>query len=79
MNIVKGHKLLMDFINQCRQDKDPYFIVHFSKIDDKFIGYSDGMDQADVLIIIDNLISSFHLDRSVIATMKTDEDKKIQN
>lgn len=69
MKIKEGEYLLQDFIDKAEKDKDPYFVVHFSRKDDYFMGYHERMDEGDALIVVKNLIEIFNLSPDVIALM----------
>ncbi len=61
MKIVLGKSLLSDFTNLCDADKDSYFLIHFSKEEDKYAGYHERIDWADARIILKHLIKEFDL------------------
>lgn len=66
MKIKTGRKKLDDFIGQANRDKDPYLLVHFSRNEDKYMGYNDHMDLGDALIIIRELCSQFNIEKKAL-------------
>lgn len=55
-------------LKQAELDGDHYMIVHFSKVDDHFVG-NHRMDRSDALIVICEMIKNFGLDPEVISQM----------
>jgi hypothetical protein len=61
MSIAEGRKKLMPFIKAAEKDTDPYFLVHFSRENDRYEGYHEGMDEFDARIVIKHLMEEFNL------------------
>lgn len=55
----KAAELLKPFIDECVKDTDPYFVVHFSRTDDYFSGFENGLDFLDATIIAKQLVKQF--------------------
>jgi hypothetical protein len=66
MKIQTGRQKLDDFIGQADRDKDPYLLVHFSRTDDKYMGYNSHMDIGDALIIIHELCNQFDIEKRAL-------------
>lgn len=56
MKISTGQELLQAFINEAEKDNDPYYLAHFSREEDKYSGYHEGLDKMDALILIKQLM-----------------------
>jgi len=68
MKLKKAKKTLEPFLSKATEDGDHFFIVHFSKEDDRFHGYMD-IDGADALIVIRNLINTTKIDPEILHQM----------
>lgn len=69
MTTLKAKELTMAFCRECEKDGDPFLVVHFSRVQDRYEGFNDGMDAGDALIVIRELVKQFELDKEVIANM----------
>lgn len=69
MTITHGEMALQPFIEQADKDTDPYLCVHFSRQEDKFMGYHGRMDEGDALIVIKELIKFFNLSPDIVALL----------
>lgn len=61
MTQEKARELLDPFIKESVHDTDPFFIVHFSRCEDAYKGYHEGLDTFDAIIVVKNLIKQFNL------------------
>lgn len=61
MSTDEGKEKLMLFIQAAKKDSDPYFLVHFSRENDRYEGYHEGMDEFDARIVIKHLMEEFNL------------------
>jgi len=68
MTTQQGKELLIEFKRNCDKDNDPYFVCHFSREDDKFLGDWDGLDAFDAMIIIKQLVKDFNIDETMLLT-----------
>jgi hypothetical protein len=60
MTISQGEEKLRPFIEQARKDDDPFLLVHFSIVEDRFYTHQK-IDNGDALLIIRNLVNGFNL------------------
>jgi hypothetical protein len=67
MTIRDGKKMIGDFVIRAERDGDPYLIVHFSRIEDEYRGYDNGMDQADALLVIQQLVRAHEINPEALA------------
>lgn len=67
MKIEDSKKLFKDIIAKMEEDNDAYFLVHFSREDDKFDGTHGNMDFADALILVKQLMREFHINPAAIS------------
>lgn len=68
MTIQDGLKLLQSFKETAKDDGDPFFVIHFSRVDDKYEGDFDGLDVGDALIIIEKLCTKFDINPEIAAS-----------
>ncbi len=61
MKIKEGELLLNNFKFACEESNDPYFVVHFSREEDKFSGDHEHLDEWDARIIIKQLMKDFKI------------------
>lgn len=66
MKVTEAKTQLMPFIEAAKKDNDPYFVCHFSREEDKYRGYHEGLDIGDALIIIKELVDKFGIDPKVL-------------
>lgn len=69
MTIQRGSELLQPFIDQCGKDKDPFYIAHFSRQEDKYEGYFDGLDEFDAAILVKQLVSHFKMNEVLVNSL----------
>lgn len=62
-------KRIQPLLDECKKQGDHYVVVHFSKVDDHFVGMEQ-MDFTDALIVIDNLIKNHKLNPQAVAAMQ---------
>ena len=69
-NIGKDVEILIKpIIDICKRDNDAFCAYYFSREQDRYSGGSEGMEGGDALLIIDELIEKFNLDRQAIGRM----------
>lgn len=59
MTRKRAKKMLEPFMKKCGKDSDPYYLVHFSRVDDYYSGFEEGLDFLDATIIARQLVKSF--------------------
>jgi hypothetical protein len=69
MTIEKGKVLLQEFKQHACIDTDAFFVIHFSRQEDRFEGDFENMDGGDAMIIIKRLIQNFNLNAEVVAAI----------
>lgn len=69
MKMKEAEKEANKLLNMAENDGDACLTVYFSKSSDKYRGMMANMDTGDALIIIEELIEKFHIDRDVLKNM----------
>lgn len=69
MTIKQGEALLSNFITAATINSNPFLIAHFSRQDDQYRGYHEGLDRLDAAIIIRELVQHFKMTEIDAATM----------
>lgn len=67
MKAEDAKKKIDDLALEATADEDGLLAVYFSREDEKFVGQNVGIDGADAMIVIRNLINIFALDPEFIA------------
>lgn len=70
MTIKDAAKPIHDLCNLAKNDDDTLLVFYFSRVDDKYQGYSENMDFGDALIVIEKLVRHFGIPPKVLAEME---------
>jgi hypothetical protein len=55
----------------CDRDGDVFLMFYFSRKQDRYQGWLNGLDAGDALIVIDELVKKYNLNVDVLAKMLT--------
>lgn len=69
MTTNNAYELAKPFIDKAEQDADPYMVIHFSREEDFYKGWHEGMDIGDALLVIKHLVNHFKIDKELLAVM----------
>lgn len=70
MTIKDAEKPIHDLCKRAKNDNDTLLVFYFSRVDDKYQGYSENMDFGDALIVIEKLVRKFGIPAAVLAEME---------
>jgi hypothetical protein len=68
MTTTECKNLITPFCDRAEKQNDPYLIVHFSRQEDHYKGYHEGMDAVDAMIVIKHLVRHFKIDPLLLNT-----------
>lgn len=68
MTTQQRKELLIEFKKNCDKDNDPYFVCHFSRQEDEFLGDWEGLDSFDAMILIKQLVKDLKIDKTLLLT-----------
>ncbi len=62
----EAKKMVRPFIQKSKTDNDACMVVHFSRIEDKYKGITEGMDMGDALTVIYDLLRVFKIKKELL-------------
>ena len=68
MKLAELKKQLLPIAEQGRKDKDAFYLMYFSRLDNKYSG-AWHIDKGDALLIIKDLIDNFNLSKSEVTKL----------
>lgn len=79
MTTAKGKQLLDFFIKEAVNHGDPFFLCHFSRVEDQYRAYHEGLDQMDAMLIIKGLVAHFNINELLLSTALPTAGPKTEN